>query len=224
MANHLKSYKAVIFDCDGVILDSNKLKSEAFFLSALKFGEEEALELKNYHISHGGISRQEKFKFFLTNIYASKNYNEDYHFLLAEYAAQVKSGLLECVVNENLFNLNELLANHDKLVISGGSEEELNDVFMKRELHHFFNKGIYGNPRSKKDIFYILMQQGLIETPAIYIGDSKYDWEVATTFGIDFLFYSPWTEFLNWKEFCIFNNIDYFHDFEQLKNFIIMPN
>lgn len=224
MSNQPKSYQAIIFDCDGVILDSNSLKSEAFFLSALKFGEEEAQELKNYHISNGGISRQEKFKFFLKNIYASKNFDEDYHYLLTEYAAQVKSGLLECSVNGNLFNLNKLLANHDKLVISGGSEAELNELFIEREIHHFFNRGIYGNPRSKKEIFHMLMQQGLIKIPAIYIGDSKYDWEVATSFGIDFLFFSAWTELEGWEEFCMYNNINNFYDFRQLRNYIMMPN
>ena len=70
----------------------------------------------------------------------------------------------------------------------------------------------------------MLMQQGLIKIPAIYIGDSKYDWEVATSFGIDFLFFSAWTELEGWEEFCMYNNINNFYDFRQLRNYIMMPN
>ena len=59
------SYKTIIFDCDGVILNSNKIKTESFYKVAKKFGEKEAIKLVKFHLSNGGISRYEKFKFFL---------------------------------------------------------------------------------------------------------------------------------------------------------------
>ena len=53
----IEKYKSVVFDNDGVIMDSNAAKTEAFAL-ALE-GEEEVLieEFINYHKAFGGVSR-----------------------------------------------------------------------------------------------------------------------------------------------------------------------
>ena len=51
--NKLDTYDTFVFDCDGVILNSNNYKSEAFFKSTLKYGKENAKKFKNYHIKNG---------------------------------------------------------------------------------------------------------------------------------------------------------------------------
>ena len=38
-------------------------------------------------------------------------------------------------------------------------------------------------------------------------GDSKYDYECANNFGIDFVFAYKWTELTNWETFCSSNKI-----------------
>ena len=55
--------KAVFFDFDGVILESSKIKTEAF---PLVFEEYPHLqdEILKYHLQHQGISRFEKFRYF----------------------------------------------------------------------------------------------------------------------------------------------------------------
>ena len=53
-----------IFDCDGVITDTNSLKTDAFESIADEFLSKEAKELLlNYHNSNGGKSRWEKFNY-----------------------------------------------------------------------------------------------------------------------------------------------------------------
>ena len=61
---NLKSYKNLIFDCDGIILNSNKIKTEAFKEVVYHYGKEAAEELVQFHIMNGGISRYEKFNYF----------------------------------------------------------------------------------------------------------------------------------------------------------------
>ena len=39
MTINLKKYKTLVFDCDGVILDSNRIKTEAFYRTTQKYGE-----------------------------------------------------------------------------------------------------------------------------------------------------------------------------------------
>ena len=57
MKLNLSSYKTIIFDCDGVILNSNKIKTEAFYNVTATYGIEAANELVSYHKLNGGISR-----------------------------------------------------------------------------------------------------------------------------------------------------------------------
>ena len=38
--------------------------------------------------------------------------------------------------------------------------------------------------------------------PALFIGDSKYDYVSASSMDIDFLFLSLWTEFHEWESCC----------------------
>ena len=38
MLNSISDYKALVFDCDGVVLDSNRIKTEAFRIAALPWG------------------------------------------------------------------------------------------------------------------------------------------------------------------------------------------
>lgn len=47
----------------------------------------------------------------------------------------------------------------------------------------------------------MLVDKGDIEYPALFLGDSKYDYQVATQYDLDFIFVSEWTEVSDWKEF-----------------------
>ena len=61
----LQDYKTIVFDCDGVILNSNKVKSDAFSTVAKKYGEDEAKKLVSYNKKNGGVSRYLKFQYFI---------------------------------------------------------------------------------------------------------------------------------------------------------------
>ena len=67
----MKRYKSLIFDCDGVILNSNKIKTEAFRKILKKYNQNAVYEFINYHKNNGGISRYIKIKEFLKK-YTSK--------------------------------------------------------------------------------------------------------------------------------------------------------
>ena len=70
----LNRYQTIIFDCDGVILNSNFQKIEAYRNTALNYGatKDQADELVQYHIKLTGISRYVKFKYFLREIMGEK--------------------------------------------------------------------------------------------------------------------------------------------------------
>ena len=53
----------IIFDFDGVILNSHKVKTSAFYYIFKEFGKRKALKAQKYHLKNVGISRIKKFKY-----------------------------------------------------------------------------------------------------------------------------------------------------------------
>ena len=201
-SNRLKKYTTLIFDCDGVILNSNHIKSEAFFKVAELYGKESAIKLKNYHLERGGVSRFEKFKYFFDEIIKSKYTKEDMETILFNFSYEVKSLLKICDLSPYLERLKLENDHLDWMVISGGLQSELIEIFEHRKINNYFNKGIYGSPKNKLEIFNDVMQKGLSIDDCLFLGDSKYDFEVSRKVGCDFLFVSDWTDIVDWEEWC----------------------
>ena len=204
----LELYSSVLFDCDGVILDSNKIKTNAFYLTTIKYGEENANKLVKYHLENGGISRNLKFKYFIKDILQMCPSQKLYDDLLGEYSKNAFKGLLESNIANNLKEIRNS-SNHRWYVVSGGNEKEIKSVFSQRKINEYFNGGIFGSPRNKIEIFKDIMSNKDFKKPAVYLGDSKYDYEASKKAMIDFIFIYEWTEFKNWKKFCNDNKIKY---------------
>lgn len=58
----------IIFDFDGVIINSHKVKTLAFYDIFKIYGKPYALNAKKFHLKHIGKSRYFKFKHILRNI------------------------------------------------------------------------------------------------------------------------------------------------------------
>ena len=72
---NINNYKYLIFDCDGVCLDSNQIKSNLFYDIAKSVDSAKAKEFLKYHKNNGGMSRYEKFRYFVTNMLNVENLN-----------------------------------------------------------------------------------------------------------------------------------------------------
>lgn len=209
MANHNK-YLTIIFDCDGVILNSNSLKVQAFYEAALPYGEELAKKLVAYHVTHGGISRYLKFKYFLEHIVPSHVSGPSLEELLHSYADIVWKGLLSCEIADGLEALKLKTPDTRWLVVSGSDQSELRKILNLRGLEQLFDGGIFGSPDTKDDILTREFTTENIVHPALYIGDSRYDYEAATRANLDFIFLSQWSEceyLLNKKNLTRLHNI-----------------
>ena len=201
MGIDISTYPTIIFDCDGVILDSNKVKSSAFHEVALAYGEEAADALVRYNSENGGISRFRKFDYFLKSIVPAGTSGPGLDELVKNFAAKVIENLVNCQVADGLQKLRQMAPDSRWMIVSGGAQSELNDVFKSRGLDALFDGGIFGNPDSKETILLRERGNGNIVDPALFVGDSRYDHEVAVSNGMDFVFVSDWTEFTNWESY-----------------------
>ena len=68
----LNNYNVFIFDCDGVILNSNKLKNILFLKSVIEYSPKQRDLFKKYISKNKGISRYKFFEYFFKNINFSK--------------------------------------------------------------------------------------------------------------------------------------------------------
>ena len=203
----LNVYKTIIFDCDGVILNSNPIKTQAFYNAAITYGQEAAEKLIAYHVKYGGKSRNKKFDYFIHSIIGREPKPGELEVLLNKFAQEVKKALLQCEVAHGLERLQDTTKNSCWMVASGGNQEELREVFKARGIEHYFDAGIFGSPDDKDQILKRELNNGRIKLPALFLGDSYYDYEAATRAEHDFIFISGWSDFEGGKEYFIAEEI-----------------
>jgi len=205
----LKRYKTLVFDCDGVILDSNQLKIQAYYDTAIGFGanEAQAQALVDYHVQLGGISRYHKFEYFLREITHQPVQDHLMKDLLQRFSHEVVQGLLKCEMAPGLQELRQATLHSKWMLVSGGDQAEKRTVFAKLGIDKLFDAGIFGSPDYKDDILAREKAGSSLQQPAIFFGDSRYDHEAATGAGFDFVFVSGWTDFIGWQEYCTKHNI-----------------
>ena len=206
---NFKRYKTILFDCDGVILNSNQIKTESFRKAFNKYDLKLVEEFILFHKSNGGISRYEKIKFFFKNL-APLNLNkfyDTYENALERFSKICKESLLKAEVAEGLNIFRDFTKQTKWLIVSGGDQIELRDIFFKKGINKYFNGGIFGSPDTKDEIIKRELANGNIVKPALFIGDSKLDYQSAKSNSIDFIFLSGWTELNEHRTFCEGNKI-----------------
>ncbi len=199
-----KGYKTWIFDCDGVLLDSNQAKSDAMWMTANShFGKEEADKFVAYNQASGGINRFTKMK-HLHEVIAGLSPDQDkVNELVAEYGDICNRLLLQCPLTPGVAEcLSSIHAQHahayaHKLVVSGGLTEEVHEVLRYKGLDKYF-WDIYGSPATKDEILEGLVQN--VQKPCVLVGDSLYDMQVAQRWGLDFIFMARFSEFFSWRK------------------------
>lgn len=211
-------YSTMVFDCDGVLLNSNEVKTQAFFQAALPYGEQAAQALADYHVANGGVSRYKKFSYFLEHMVPAPLADVTLDHLLARYAACVQEGLLNCELASGLHQLREKTPQARWMIVSGGDQAELRNLFAERQLASLFDGGIFGSPDTKDEILAREKANGNIVAPALFMGDSKYDHQASTAAGLDFVFLSGWSEVKEWEHWCGANEIVFFSNIFSLED------
>lgn len=181
--------KNVFFDFDGVIKDSTRVKSDAFYQLYEPFGKEIAEKVVAHHQANGGVSRFEKFK-----LYHREHLNEiltDQE--VQEWADRFSNLVLNKVIESNYIlgaptifeKLHEL--NTQCFIITGTPQNEIEYILEKLHLTKYF-QAIGGSPKKKKewcDTF--LTAYNLEANQTLFIGDATTDYEAAKYAKLDFL-------------------------------------
>jgi phosphoglycolate phosphatase-like HAD superfamily hydrolase len=193
-----ENYDSFIFDCDGVIFDSNQLKIEAMKSTLLSlFVENDKIDAcLSYFASNFGRSRFHHVDVFVEEILkpGAANIQSMKESILKLYSDQCKSLYLQAEITPGFIQFIETLPGN-KYVASGSEQEELRDVFKKRGLDVYFD-GIYGSPTAKTNIVKAIMGKAS-GADFLMIGDALSDLNAAVNNNIHFVAYLP---FSNVKE------------------------
>lgn len=205
----LTQYKTLVLDCDGVVLNSNKTKVNAYFEVAKRHGatDAQAQALVDHHVQKGSFPRNGKIEYYLKEIRHQEVTPELMQAYMHTFDEILDRTLMECEIAPGLQALRDNTAHAKWMLLSGGDQRELRTIFSRRDLARLFDAGIFGGPDTKDVVLPREIANGNLQLPALFIGDSKYDYEAATRAGLDFVFLSEWTEVKDWKNYCEANGI-----------------
>ncbi len=184
----IKKYSGIVFDFDGVILDSVEVKTEAFGEIYKKYGEEVVSKVKQYHLLHGGVSRFEKFKYFHNEILGIEIDEIEINNLAKQFNELVFE---KVIASPYIFGAKEYIQkvfhSHVLFICTGTPENEMLEILTSLNLINYF-KAVYGSPTKKKVILDELMDKFKINANnLVYFGDAMTDYEAATAKNIDFI-------------------------------------
>lgn len=182
------SWQAIIFDFDGVLVESVDVKGEAFVALYEADGADVQARVRAYHDAHGGVSRFEKIKLFEEE-YCGRTANEARVNALADRFSEIVERRV--VEADAVAGAMEFLLDYEGAVplyvASATPQDELRRIVSKRGMDGFFN-GVLGSPR-KKDVLLadIIAEHGYDAALVLMVGDAITDYNAATVCGTAFL-------------------------------------
>jgi len=184
--------KNILFDFDGVIIDSMPVREYGFRKIFQNFDTKLVDKLINYHELNGGLSRFVKIKYFYNEL-LNKNIEEE---LILQYANEFSHIMKDELINKKylIHQTVEFIINHTQNynlhIVSGSEQNELRYLCKELELSQYFDS-IHGSPTHKNILVKKLLKKlnyDIEET--ILIGDSINDYEAAMVNNIDFYGYN----------------------------------
>lgn len=188
----LEKYKVILWDFDGVIMDSMPVRDKGFQLVLEHYPNEQVDELMKFHRGNGGLSRYVKFRHFFNTIRNEEISDER----IGELAAKFSEVMLDHLLDEKLFirdSLDFIRDNHQKFemhIVSGSDGTELNHICRSLSIANYF-KSICGSPTPKTQLVQnVLLENRYDKETVTLIGDSINDMDASRSNGIDFWGYN----------------------------------
>ena len=179
--------EAVVFDFDGIIVESAEIKTRAFELLFADYPDKMG-EIVAYHQENAGISRYVKFRYFYETL-LGQELSPQKEAELGERFSQI---VLEQILRAPFVPGATEFLNRNKdrycfFLASGTPEKELLDIVARRGLTRLFRE-IHGAPKQKAEIIEdILHRYSLQRRGTVFIGDAESDRAAAEKTGVPFV-------------------------------------
>ena len=182
-------YEAVVFDFDGVLVESNQIKHEAFSKIFCQYPEHYD-EIMKYHYDHHMVDRYSKFEYILSNVLEIQDAHREElrQKWITDFRDYTRNEIIRCNYVVGAIELLDYLQNNSLLFVASATpQDELEIIIEKRGLGKYFKK-IYGAPIKKDQVLMqIKTQQKLNDNEILFIGDSKEDYLASLESGVPFI-------------------------------------
>ena len=176
-----QQYNCIVFDFDGVILDSMAIRDKGFKEVLKDFNDNDVVRLLKYHRENGGLSRYNKFRYFYENI-LNQPVTEEIVNDLAENFSKIMKKILtskNLLIQDSLLFIEKYYKQIPLYVASGSDQKELRYLCKKLDIDKYFVE-IYGSPTPKVDLVKKIIEENKYEpNKVVVIGDAHNDKEAA---------------------------------------------
>ena len=184
--------KNILFDFDGVILDSMPVREYGFRKIFEDFDEKLIEKLLEYHNNNGGLSRYVKIRYFYEELLQKEILDEKVNIFAERFSVIMKNELIneKYLIKQTVEFLDKNYNNYNLHIVSGSDEQELRFLCKELKIEKYFIS-IYGSPIHKNDLVKnIFDKYKYNKNETILIGDSINDYEASRANGIDFYGYN----------------------------------
>jgi HAD superfamily hydrolase (TIGR01549 family) len=184
----VKRLEAIIFDFDGVLVESVDVKTQAFSDMYAEYGPEIVEKVIAYHVEHGGVSRYKKFRYYQETLLGKHLSSEEEKTLGDTFSRLVKDAVVAAAWVPGAYEfLSAYYRTCALFIASGTPEEEMREIIRLREMTHFF-VSVHGTPASKAEIIeHICTRHGFNRRFVLMVGDAETDYEGALSAGVRFV-------------------------------------
>lgn len=179
----------LIFDCDGVLLNSNRLKQRAFLKTLEQFGFERKTihRFSRFQTARFGLSRYRLFEELLSwdDPACSRVSHEE---LLLAFGTLMRLDYTAARTTPGLRSVLHSLRKQFRLfIVSGSDQAELRELLGQRDWGTYFDE-VLGSPTSKSENIKTLL--GLVKDIRMvaFIGDAEADFTAASAHGLRFIY------------------------------------
>lgn len=187
-----KQLKTIIFDFDGVILDSMSIRLDGFREIFKEHGEEPFNRFIPYHLANGGVSRFVKIRYFYEEILGETISEEKIKELADRFTQIMRNSLIDSrfLISETVEFIKQTHQKYALYIASGAEQNELRFLCQTHSLTPYF-KAIYGSPTPKDELLAnILKESSSKPNECLMIGDSINDFKAASVNNIPFYGYN----------------------------------
>lgn len=179
--------RAVIFDFDGVILDSNELKTEAFREVFARFPEH-ADRMMAYHHAHVSQSRYAKFAYLVEDLLGRPGDRQAIDALADAFAARLRARMDTCPFVPGAREMLEDLGRDVPLYLASVTPEaELLRLLEVHGIRRHFTRVFGCPPWTKPDAVAAIVQERGGADGLVLVGDSSGDQQAAAANGVPFV-------------------------------------
>ncbi|CAK7054062.1 MAG: Phosphoglycolate phosphatase [Desulfovibrio sp.] len=177
----------IVFDCDGVILESVDAKNIAFGKVCDEFAPAHTKAFVDYVTLHGGVSRYEKFAWLVQRAEHRAATDDDVRVMAEKFHAYcIEAVLAAPLVPGFRETADRWLGKVPMYVASGTPHYELVEIIERHKLARYF-KGVLGTPPAKASLLLSCVRDANARPEhCVMVGDSKTDLDAALVVGTKF--------------------------------------